>query len=133
MILGTLGGLRLDGASCDRRKPLLLVAYLALEGPQPRDRLAPLFWPATTDPRNRLTVALSRLRKEAPGSVDAGAKTVSTHVAHDVAGLREAVERRDQAAIRGVYAGALLEGVDLPDVGSELDGWILETRETLGR
>jgi predicted ATPase len=133
VILRTLGGLRLDGASCDRRKPLLLVAYLALEGLQPRDRVARLFWPAATDPRNRLSVALSRLRKEAPGCVDADSNAVSTRVAHDVAGLRDALERRDRAAIGSSYAGAFLEGVDLSDVGSELEGWILEMRETLGR
>ena len=133
MILRTLGGLRLDGASCDRRKPLLLLTYLALEGPQPRDRVARLFWPGATDPRNRLSVALSRLRKRAPGCVDADGKAVSTRVAHDVAGLRESLERRDPAAIRSGYAGAFLDGVDLTDVGTELEGWILETRETLGR
>jgi hypothetical protein len=43
MLLRTLGTLRLEGGPCRRRKPLLLLAFLAIEGRQPRDRLARLF------------------------------------------------------------------------------------------
>jgi hypothetical protein len=45
MHLRTLGGLVLHGAKTRREKPLLLVAYLALEGSRPRRTLAELFWP----------------------------------------------------------------------------------------
>lgn len=133
MILRTLGGLRLEGGACTRPQPLLLLVYLACEGPQPRDRLVRLFWPTASDPRNRLSVALSRLRKEAPGCFDADTSSVSTTVACDVEAFREALDRRDARAIEAGYAGAFLDGVDLSDVGAELEAWIVETREDLAR
>ncbi len=62
-MLHTLGGLRLAGSNFGREKPLLLLAYLALEGPKPRRFLAELFWPEAADPLNSLAVALAKLRK----------------------------------------------------------------------
>jgi len=58
----TLGGLALEGAAFTRPKPLMLLAYLALEGRQERRQLAGLFWPHARDPLGSLTVALSQLR-----------------------------------------------------------------------
>lgn len=74
MLLRTLGGLELTGTVFTRPKPLLLLAYLALEGPQERRFLADLFFLETGDPLNLLAVTLSRLRKVADGLVEAGAK-----------------------------------------------------------
>jgi hypothetical protein len=42
--LKALGGLRLEGTSFARPTPLLLLAYLSLEGLQQRRHLAELFW-----------------------------------------------------------------------------------------
>ena len=53
----TLGRLEIAGSSVVQAKLLLLLCYLAIEGPQPRRHLAELFWPRTTDPANRLSVA----------------------------------------------------------------------------
>lgn len=44
----TLGTLRLNGEKLTRPKPLLMVAYLAHEGPTDRDRLARLFCGASS-------------------------------------------------------------------------------------
>ncbi|MEX2502850.1 MAG: hypothetical protein WD336_10785, partial [Trueperaceae bacterium] len=63
MRLSTLGELRLDGADLARPKPLLLLTYLALEGPRSRRHLANLFWPDGADPLRSLAVALTRLRQ----------------------------------------------------------------------
>jgi hypothetical protein len=57
MRLQTLGALQLEGGQLRRPKPLLLLAYLALEGRQARGHLAELFWPEATDRRNRLSNA----------------------------------------------------------------------------
>ena len=44
MLLRTLGGLALEGTGFHRPKPLLLLAYLALEGPKLRRYLAEVFF-----------------------------------------------------------------------------------------
>ena len=48
------------------RKTAGLLAWLAVSGPTPRERLAELFWPAASDPRNSLRFALHVLRRTAP-------------------------------------------------------------------
>ena len=131
MLLSTLGTLRLDAAVAARRpKPLLLVAYLALEGGRPREHLATLFWPEATDRRNRLSVSLSRLRREAPGAVEADAMRVWTSVRCDALTLQAALERGDVDAAERVYGGAFVADVDV-DMGAELEEWVLATREYL--
>ncbi len=50
MLLRTLGGLKLEGSDFTRPKPLLLLAYLALEGPKERRFLSELSWTGVTDP-----------------------------------------------------------------------------------
>lgn len=62
-MLRTLGGLRLEGASFSKKKPLLLAAYLALEGPKSRRHFQELFWPRAEDQKNSLSVALSQLKR----------------------------------------------------------------------
>ena len=62
MKLLTLGGLSIEGAPYRREKPLLLLAYLCLEGTQPRKHLAELFWPDAANPMNSLAQNLIRLR-----------------------------------------------------------------------
>jgi hypothetical protein len=52
-VLRTLGGLRLEGASFSKKKPLLLTAYLALEGPKSRRHLQELFWPRAEDQKEQ--------------------------------------------------------------------------------
>ena len=47
MLLRTLGGLELEGASFQWPKALLLLSYLTLEGPQERHHLGELFWPGS--------------------------------------------------------------------------------------
>jgi hypothetical protein len=87
MYLHTLGGLRLEGSAFSRPKPLLLLAYLALEGSQPRSRLAELFFMETSDGKNSLSRALTYLRKEVPGVIEADNKKVWTTVSCDAAEL----------------------------------------------
>lgn len=62
MRLPTLGGLRLEGGSFSRSKPLLPLAYLALEGAKERRFLAELFWLGAANPRRSLNTALHQLR-----------------------------------------------------------------------
>jgi len=131
MRLRTLGELRLEGTVAARRpKPLLLVAYLALEGPRARSHLSELFWPEASDRRNRLSVTLSRLRREAPGAIEADDDRVWTMLACDAVDLQAALARRDVGESERVYQGAFLANLDLA-LGAELEEWVHDTREHL--
>ncbi len=61
MRLRTLGELRLEGGSFSRSKPLLPLAYLALEGAKERRYVAKFFWMGAANPRRSLNTALHQL------------------------------------------------------------------------
>jgi len=128
MYLRTLGGLRLDGSTFARPKPLLLVTYLALEGPKARADVAELFW-LRRKPRHNLAMALSLLRKGAPGLVAGDGHKVWATV--DVDALQLLTMLADGHLERAValYEGPFLEGVHGADWGTELEEWVYATRE----
>ena len=128
MRIVTLGGLQLDGVSFSRVKPLLLLTYLALEGPQERRYLAELFWPTASDPLNSLSVALTRLRKALPDSLEADDTRAWTGVTTDVDELYLKLSEGDFEATRGLYRGPFLHGVT-SDWGVELEEWVYAKRE----
>lgn len=129
-MLRTLGGLVLEGRDFRRVKPLLLLSYLALEGPTPRRYLAELFWPGASDNLNSLSVALSQLRRCDPTLIDADEVRVAAQVSCDAVALLDAVQRGQLAEAMALYRGAFLEGVDLA-LGEELEEWLYGTRERL--
>ena len=129
MRLVTLGGLQLDGVSFNRVKPLLLLTYLALEGPQERRYLAELFWPTASDPLNSLSVALTRLRKAVPNSLETDASRAWTAVTADAADLHARFNVGDFEATHRLYCGPFLHGVTLTDWGVELEEWVYAKRE----
>lgn len=131
MILRCLGGLGVDGATFARRKPTLLLAYLAIEGRQPRERLARLFWPDARDPRNRLSVALHRLRSALPDALLSDDDVVEARIATDVDALRDALAHGEIERARRLYAGRFLEGVSVAGVSTELEAWTVEAGERL--
>ena len=110
---------------------MLLLAYLSLEGRQPRDRLTRLFWPSAADPRNRLSVALHRIQADAPGAVATDDQTVEARIHCDVHDLRAAIEEGEADVAARLYAGAFLEGVRIAHLGPEAEAWLIETREAL--
>ncbi len=128
--LRTLGGLALEPATFTQPRPLLLLAYLCVMGPQPRSRLAELLWPEG-DRMKSLSMALSRLRSGAPGAVAAEGGTIRAVCESDVAELVHALEQRRWKRAADLYRGAFLEGVRLHGAGYELEEWLVETREGL--
>src|SRR6056297_3386217 len=110
---------------------MVLLAYLAVEGPQPRARLARLFWPDASDPRNRLSVALHRIERDLPDVVHADAEVVAARIPTDVANVREALSRDDVERARELYGGTFLAGVVVPNVSPELEAWTVEVAEEL--
>jgi predicted ATPase len=127
----TLGGLALEGAAFTRPKPLMLLAYLALEGRQERRQLAGLFWPHARDPLGSLTVALSQLRAGAPGAVRADRTFVWTCLPCDAVEVLESLHRAPDTAAELGDRGQFLAGVAPPMLGIELEEWIFRTREFL--
>ncbi|BBN94285.1 hypothetical protein DEGR_10180 [Deinococcus grandis] len=128
MKLLTLGGLRVDGATYRREKPLLLLAYLLLEGPQPRRRLADLFWPDAANPMNSLAQNLIRLRPL--GAITETDQRVEAHLPCDAADFRAHHRAARWTEATTTYTGEFLEGLRL-DLTPDLEEWLLDTRDTL--
>ena len=101
------------------QKDALLLAYLAIEGPTPRSRLAALLWPDVDPERARanLRQRLFRLRKALGRELLEGS---------DVAGLCADIEVRLDPP--DAKPGELLRGLAEP-VGSELADWLALARE----
>ena len=131
MRLRTLGGLALEGTAFARVVPLTLLAYLALEGESDRTRLCRLFWPSARDPRRALRGALSRLRRAAPGCVDARNGRLRAHVATDVGDLRRILGEGGVDRALRAYGGPFLDGVHLGPAREEFEEWLFETRELI--
>lgn len=131
MRLRTLGELSVEGASYRREKPLLLLAYLCVEGAQPRRRLASLFWPEAANPMNSLAQHLIRLRPLA-GAVREDGSRVEAHIECDVGLLRSHNRAGRHAEAAALYGGPFLDGLGVA-LGPDLEEWLFETREALGR
>ena len=131
MELLTLGGLTLSGATFTRVKPLLLLAYLSLEGTKDRRYLSELFWPDAADPLNSLAAALKQLRHYAPGVVESDPARVSSTVSCDARTLLHVADAGDDVGVLELYRGSFLNGVHLPGWSVELEEWVYGTREFL--
>ncbi|WP_019588616.1 AfsR/SARP family transcriptional regulator [Deinococcus apachensis] len=136
MRLVCLGDLALEGSDFRRAGPLLLLAYLSLEGKQPRTHLAELFWRREGEAHtrrqllNNLSQALTLLRRHAPGVVGSDGTSVWSLVTTDVAEFRQALEDQDHGRAAALYTGPFLSGRD-NGWGIELEGWLFDQRERL--
>lgn len=130
-MLRALAGLRAEGGF-SQTKPLLLLCYLALEGPQVRRHLAELFWRGASNPLGSLSVAINQLKRGLPGSIGTDGDKVLAHVATDVQAFLAAVDAGDVRTARSLYVGSFLDGVHLQNCSVELEEWVFETRETVG-
>ena len=129
MLLRTLGGLTLDGAALTRPKPLLVLAYLCLEGPTSRRELAELFFGDAADPRDSLSTALRHLRQV--GALedladDHGAATVDA----DATLLLRDYDRFRYQAVLERYVGTFLSGLE-SGLGIDAEEWLFRTREAI--
>ena len=131
MQLIALGSLELEGSDFARAKPLLLLAYLSLEGGKDRRYLAELFWPDAADKRNSLSRAVSQLRKGAPGVIDGDEVRVWTPLTCDVQTFRAAAQAGDAEGALALYHGTFLAGITPSEWGLEIEEWVLDNREAL--
>lgn len=119
----------LEGSELTHPKPMLLLCYVSLNGPQQRKRLARLFWPTATDPLNRLSVTLSRIRAIEPSAVEANDRSVWTDLTADVALLFDALEEGRDAHAIDLYRGRFLRDVDVSGLSEELEEWMVSTAD----
>lgn len=131
MHLRALQGLELVGSELTRPTPLLLLAYLALEGRQTRQHLGELFWLGAANPLGSLSMALTQLRKAAPELVVADDASVEARVTCDAQVLLQALYAGEDERGLGLYDGPFLDGVHLRGWGVELEEWVLVTRELI--
>ena len=111
------------------RRRAVLLAYLALEGPCERARLAALLW-ASRRATDNLRVELHRLERRFPGLVLREGDRLALAAGSDVAGFLEALERGAFGEAVARYGGPLLEGAP-PDLPPDMEEWLLLTRERL--
>jgi predicted ATPase len=129
--LHTLGGLSLEGVTFTRPKPLLLLTYLSLEGPQSRRHIAELFWPEASDHMKSLTVALTQIRQAGSHLVQADDTQLRALVNSDAKQFLTFLEQQETAKALELYKGAFLEGFYIKDWSEELEEWVYKTREIL--
>ncbi|HET8986237.1 MAG TPA: AAA family ATPase [Trueperaceae bacterium] len=130
MHLRTLGGLALEGTDLKRRRPLLLLAFVALQGGATRRELADLFFMHAADPRDSLSAALGQLRRALGDSLVLEDNTVTTSIACDaVTLLTEFDDLRFESVVR-TYGGPFCAGYDQM-LGEELEEWLFSMREQL--
>lgn len=129
MRLRTLGTLAVEGAGLKREKVLLLLAYLCLEGPQPRRRLADVFWPEAANPMNSLAQHLVHLRT-LPGALKEEGSRVEAALPCDAAQMRAAARSGQWTQAVALYSGPFLDTLTIP-LGADLEEWVFDTREAL--
>jgi DNA-binding SARP family transcriptional activator len=114
------------------RKGLALLAYLAIEGPAPRARLAQVLWPsiAPEAARGNLRRELNRLRHTPLGDeifADGDAIVLRQPVRCDVKRFVELADAREVGAALALYRGPLLDGLELFDADG-FDDWLARKR-----
>ncbi len=125
-MLGPAGEVRVE------RKMAALAAYVALEGPTPRQRMAELLWEGNEElARTNMRQLLRRLRLAADMPLVGGREVLSLAegVEVDAVELRRRVEREryaDALALEGELLGSF-QYADL----EEFDSWLHHTRERL--
>lgn len=129
--LRTLGGLALEGSSLTRPKPLLMLAYLTLNGATTRRELADTFYHDALDARDSLSTGLRHLRK-----IDAVAllddDRVASAVECDATELLKDFDAYRYGAVLDAYRGPFLDGLDV-ELGVELEEWLFANREAIAR
>jgi tetratricopeptide (TPR) repeat protein len=142
MQLITFGKVRLSSCDFSRPKPLLLLSYLTLEGPQERRRLADLFWlDASTAPNEmqkklgKLSVVLAQFKKEGVEVFPdkPGLDPLPSLVTCDALEFLSAVGNNQLAQAIKLYQAPFLHDLDKSlaslEVSAEILDWVLEKRE----
>jgi tetratricopeptide (TPR) repeat protein len=142
MQLITFGKVHLVSCDFSRPKPLLLLSYITLEGPQERRRLADLFWLDTSNSANevqkklgKLSVVLAQFKKEGVAAFPekAGLDPLPSLVTCDALEFLNAIENNHLEDAIKLYQAPFLHDLDKSlaglEVSAEILDWVLEKRE----
>ncbi len=139
MQLITFGKVKLEGLGFSRPKPLLLLAYLTLEGAQTRDALAELFW-NDKKAKSNLSVVLSQFKKEGAGEVissQPGIDPLPSLIRCDAQEFLELLAAENLQAALELYKAPFLHDLGKPlddlEVSSELRDWVFLKRESFAQ
>ena len=96
-------------------------------------RLSELFWPEAANPMNSLAQHLVHLRS-LPGAMHEDGRRVEagSDVGCDVDELRGLAQGGQLERAAALYGGPFLDTLSIP-LGTDLEEWVYDTRETLGR
>ncbi len=146
VVLNLMGGIELRGQEgpADRLlsqpKRVALLAWLVLASPRGqhrRDRLLPLLWPDSDEPRarNSLSQAIYHLRRELGAEVLPSRTPETIGVAHDriecdALALERAAAAGDWRRVRALYRGDLLPGFFVSGA-AEFERWLERERQRL--
>ncbi len=131
MHLRTLGTLDLQGGTFTRPKPLLLLTYLALEGPRDRHHLSEVLFARARDPMGSLRTTLARLRRELPDGLTDDGNLLRAHVTCDAQLLLAHLDAHELRPGVRLYTGPFLAGAPLTDASVALEEWVYAMREHL--
>jgi len=128
----TMGGLVLRGGDVQkvRSKTLLLLTFLAVEGPTARRRLRKLFWPNEDRAAASLRVVIHQLRQAHSGLIT-GEDLLEAQVECDAVQLMDTSAVLTPQQVFGLYRGPFLHGVRLTGFSDELVEWVDRQREML--
>ncbi len=131
--LRALGDLQLEPFGFAQAKPLLLLAYVALEGEQNRDHLRELFFPNASDAAGSLRSTINRVRQILPTAFEGSGSRLKAGVACDAAEVLFALEHQDLERAVRLYSAPFLENLEISDVHPELLEWVESMRTYLAR
>src|SRR5690625_2562554 len=129
LLLHTLGRLQLVDSDAPEvplftgPKPLLLLAYLAIEGPASRRHLGELFFAGHADQLDNVSVTIRRLNRVDDSLIVTSGSEVHTTARCDYPELRQAILERVETRALDTYAGSFLKGCDLSVYGVEFEEW----------
>lgn len=144
MRLKVFGKVGIEESGFSRPKPLLLLAYLAVEGDTERQKLAELFWNGENDQKGlakklaKLSVVLAQFKKE--GAYEAipdikGINPIPFVAECDAIDFQAALQKEDLLTATQLYADSFLKDLgrtpEKLDISSELMEWIFLKREEL--
>jgi predicted ATPase len=128
-----LGALQLEPFGFAQAKPLVLLAYVALEGQQNRDHLRELFFPNASDAAGSLRSTINRVRQILPTAFEGTGSRLKAGVTCDATQVLFALEHQNLEWAVELYTAPFLENLEISDVHPELLEWVDSMRTYLAR
>lgn len=133
--LNTLGKLFIKNTDFSEKQSLLLLVFIALEGPLSRNKAMDIFWPFQLNKTKKvksLSESLNRLNKIDPYLVRKYDGILQTDITVDILDLKDAFETKAYQRVIDLYGGLFLLNIEKTKrwrIGEELEEWINEKRK----